>query len=556
MAALSATTSQRDFSAGEVDVEVKRDDTNPLMRAGARQMSNWRILNTRGLANRPGRRAIFPETGRVERVTMKPGSTFFLAFGPATLRVYDENGAMVFGVGGRSWSNSSIRFIRWAVIGLSIYIAFEGAQPSVLTWDGVATWSEATFAETVTLGNQKRTFFYRISPLGITMKPSTRSVGAGATLTFSAGMNLTAAHVGTRMRFVGRQVLITAVASAVSATATIEETLPASQVLGFTPDPIDTFSIGDVVQGTVTNSKGIVTQINSGAKQITVQLLTVPTTPTQVRGNVLSVFAFVTPEVVVGPGGSLPLVGVTPVGNPEAVTIWDDEVMNALRGWPASVFSDQNRLGFCNFPSVPRGIGWSAIGLPNDLYPDANPSNAILELTPEQCQVFDVVPGAESSEFVFTDKGIWYIAISATNPLRPGSVGFQRVSSDVCANVQPRIVQDLILYLTTGLIQLMAVIPVGATNRPYTTKDLTEQRTHLFKDPIAIAVPNSAGLGFAERYIYVLNASGDHVVVGRLQTVDGQISAQSTVGWVPWRPGGSGNILWISSLGESVVFPQ
>jgi hypothetical protein len=546
MATQSATTSQRDFSAGEVDVEVKRDDTNPLMKAGARQMRNWRILNSKGVSNRPGRRAIFLEDGRVEQVTMAPGVVFFLAFGLETLRVYDANGALVFSEVGRPWNFSSVRFIRWAVINLSIYITYLSNRPRVLTWDGVATWSAADYAETVTLGNQKRTFFYRLSPLGVTMKPSTSTPGAGATLTFSAGMNLTGAFIGTRMRYIGRQVMITAVASAVSATATIEETLPASQVLGFSIDPTPIYSIGDKVQGVTTNSIAIVTQINSGAKQITVQLLSLATTTVAGRAGP-NVFAFVSPEVVVGPGGALPLVGVTALGPPEPVTIWDDEIMNVMRGWPSSVFSDQNRLGFTNFPSVPRGIGWSAIDLPTDLYPEAQPSSAIFELAPQKCQVFDVVAGPESSEFVFTDKGIWYIAISATNPLKPGSVGFQRVSGDVCANVQPRIAQELIIYLTASLEQVMAISPVGATNRPYTTRDLTDNRQHLFFDPIAIAA-TSDGRGD----IYVLQGNGG-LVVGKLPLVDGRVNSEGIVGWVPWN-NGSANVSWASALGSSVLF--
>lgn len=548
MATQSATTSQRDFSAGEVDSEVKRDDTSPLMKAGARQMRNWRILNTKGLTNRPGRRALFIENGRVEEITMGPGVTMFLVFGNGTFRVYGANGTLLAAEVGRPWSLATVQLIRWAIINQTIYITFPGAPPHVVIWDGVTTWTVGDYAETITPGNQKRTFFYRLSPLGVTMKPSTSTPGAGATLTFSAGMNLTAGHIGTRMRYIGRQVLITAVASSISATATIEEALPASQVLGFTIDPTPIFSIGDKVQGVTTNTSAVVTQINSGAKQITVQLLSVATTTVAGRGGP-NVFAFVSPEVVVGPGGSLPLAGVTALGNPEPVIIWDDEVMNTLRGWPSSVFADQNRLGFCNFPSVPRGIGWSAIDLPSDLYVEAQTSSAIFELAPQKCQVFDVVGGPESSEFVFTDKGIWYIAISATNPLKPGSVGFQRVSSDVCVNVQPRIAQELIIYLTASLEQVMAILPVGATNRPYTTRDLTDQRQHLFNNPIALAA-TSDGRGD----IYVLNSDGS-IVVGKLPVVDGQITGQQgIVGWVPWSGGAGASVDWVAALGSSVVF--
>ena len=48
---------QRDFSAGELDLSMKRADANPMMKIGARQLSNFNILCSGAAANRPGRRA-------------------------------------------------------------------------------------------------------------------------------------------------------------------------------------------------------------------------------------------------------------------------------------------------------------------------------------------------------------------------------------------------------------------------------------------------------------------------------------------------------------------
>ena len=98
---------------------------------------------------------------------------------------------------------------------------------------------------------------------------------------------------------------------------------------------------------------------------------------------------------------------------------------------------DQQRLGFCNIPSVPGGVIWSAIGTPTDLLPDPSggptPDTAIFELVPKKSRVLYVLAGPESSEFVFTDNGIYYIPISVTNPLKPGSVAFNLLSTDGCA---------------------------------------------------------------------------------------------------------------------------
>jgi hypothetical protein len=85
---------QRDFSAGELDESIKRADENPVMKTGARQMSNWRILSSRAVQNRPGRTALFPiplTPARVERITMAPGQDFYLAFAAARIGVYNAS---------------------------------------------------------------------------------------------------------------------------------------------------------------------------------------------------------------------------------------------------------------------------------------------------------------------------------------------------------------------------------------------------------------------------------------------------------------------------------
>jgi hypothetical protein len=146
-------------------------------------------------------------------------------------------------------------------------------RPQVLTWDGVATWSIADYAELV-YGGQKRTWFYRISPQGITLLPAARS-GSGIALTASAP-TFVAGHVGTRMRFVNRQMLITAVADSTHATVTIMETLPGQQNMTMAADPRLIYSVGDIVVGATSGSKGLITSLSPISIQV--QLLSTNTT--------------------------------------------------------------------------------------------------------------------------------------------------------------------------------------------------------------------------------------------------------------------------------------
>src|SRR5579872_1185879 len=260
---------QRDFSAGELDEALKRSDENPIMKIGARQLLNWRVLNNGAVKHRPGRRALFQEKGRVEEVLMAPGQTFFLAFGPGYLKVYNYAGTLVFsstvkgdGSTPLPWTQATFGQVSYAVasgLTAAIYICYGDDAPlnvpQVLTWDGVSqtsTWTLSTFALTVTAGGQKRTAFFRLSPPNILIQPS----GAVGNITLVASQALfTTAWVGRYITWVSREILITGYVSPTQVNATVIETLPVGQTLGFGgANPQNVYNIGDEVIGTGTGT--------------------------------------------------------------------------------------------------------------------------------------------------------------------------------------------------------------------------------------------------------------------------------------------------------------
>ena len=84
-------------------------------------------------------------------------------------------------------------------------------------------------------------------------------------------------------------------------------------------------------------------------------------------------------------------------------------------------------------------------------------------LAPGKSRVRYVLPGPESNEFVFCDNAVYYIAISATNPLKPGSVGFQLITSNGSAtNLRPKPVGEVILYANSARTGINAIVAIGA----------------------------------------------------------------------------------------------
>ncbi|MCK1445427.1 hypothetical protein IVB43_23870 [Bradyrhizobium sp. 48] len=554
---------------------------------------------------------ISSSTKRIERFAMKPGSEFDIAFTPGNVTIVDPStGASVGAFTNQGngaplpWvTDDDIYSIVYAFLNLSIYVCFgNGMRTQVITWDGVSSWSIADYNETIAATGQKRGPFYRISPQSVTMLPSATT--GNITLNFSSPI-VVAGMAGTRMRYCNRQVLLGSAINSSQINATVIESLPPSQTLALGTS-VGTFAIGDVVIGDTSGAEGLVTasptsqsfqlnpfgslasigsSVTGGTSGATGVVTSVDTFSGVTIVSLNTSTAFVSGETVSGPWGSNTAVGVStvslivqliPTGSnnavffgterivgpsasaaisgtttsgPQAVAIWDDEVINSFRGFPASCFVDQFRLGFCNFSSLPGAISWSSINNPNDLYVGANPGDAMFELAPRKVQVNYVVPGPEGSEFVFCDRALYYIAISATNPLKPGSVSFQLLSSDGCALVQPRLSQEAILYVNAGQNSVMAVLATGAYTRPFNTKNLTELHSHLFNNILAIAAPSADGT-FNERYAYVLN--GDKSIAVGKYDADTLQDKSPVIGWGPWS--GAATVGWIAAYAADVIF--
>lgn len=555
----STVDSQRDFSCGEVDVSLKRSKDAPEFKAGLRQCANFRILNTKKLSNRLGRSRLFTAGPRVDKILMSPGNLFYLEFGSGYLRVWNNSGVVVFvtflkgdGVTAIPWNANTVKSIVWDIYSLSVYIFYaDGAPanvPQILTWDGVSqssTWTLTTFAEG-SVGNQKQTLFYRIAPLGITLTPS--GTTGSVTLTFSSNV-LVSGMVGTRIRYAGAQILITAVSSGTSGTGTVEETLGGTVIITMNANPIGSYNANDVVIGAQSNFQGQVTQVNS--TNLVVLIIRKGSGPFpggldfDRTGN----------ELIIGPSasGSQSTSTAPTATTPAASTLWDQEVMNNYQGWPSSGFFDQGRLGLCNFPSVPQGLAWSQIGVFSGFYIPSYgvvPSSAIFEIAPGKSQVLFVVPGAESSEFVFCDNAIYYIPINVTNPLS-GTTGasFQKISGDGCAPVKPVLIQEALVYVSAGQATVRAITATGAYQRPYEVRHLSKLHDHLLNAPVAIAGPSANASGFPERYIYVLNGNGT-LAVAKIEISDGVL--KEAPGWV--SESGAGTVNWASARGPDVIF--
>jgi hypothetical protein len=333
--------------------------------------------------------------------------------------------------------------------------------------------------------------------------------------------------VNTLIRWLDRQILITGYTSATQVSGTVIQPLFASMNLTATAGFTGGFSVGDIIS----DSNGLqaeIWRINGSISSLDVNMM-------QGRTFTLSTGIY-------GPGGSFVLTGQTTTAPGYSVQ-WDEAVFSSYRGWPQSCFFDQNRLGFCDIPSLPNGIAWSRVGQYADFLPDAvTASDPIFEIAPENSRVYHV--STKQDEIVLTNRGIWYIPISETNPLKPGSVTFKKVSVDASSPAKPSETNEGIIFIGAGLNRIVAVVPTGTLTNPWQTRETSLFHQHLFNSPVAVASTIGDDT-FAERYVYVLNGDGS-IAVGKYD------AGKQWVGWLPWDSKGAPK--WISVLSGVTSF--
>lgn len=511
---------QNTFGAGELVPEIKRSDSDLQQRSGARQMENWRLMASRKPTPRPGRRARFPQAGRTETVLLPGNIRFSVSFGNGTLVIRDANDAIVASNTGYPWTTATVGSVSFAVVNSDILVCFPGMVPRFARRSPVdGSWSFQTFAFATGYQGEYRAPFYRFQEtLGITMLPSAQS--GSITLTTS-GPIFYAGHVGAVFRFKKCQILITSVTSTTQAKGTVLQPLPPAQIL--TVANTSGFLVGQVITGNTSNGKGEVTAVTSTA--VTVQL----------AGDAGNFVGFSANETIISPISRTTISAIASASLQASVE-WDEIVMSGYRGWPAACAFDRLRVSFINFPQLPEGIAWSAVSSYADFLVGSDASSAMFELVPGRVQVKYLTGGPD--QFVFTDRGVFYIPISESSPLAPGSVEFVRITPDGCGPVQPVATPDALIYVNAGMNRLIGIIQTGAVTRPYAPQDLTEWAYHLVKTPVCLAAV-SDDPSFPEHYVFCVNADGS--MFAGLVDKD-----KRWTGFTPWT--GAGLVRWVSSL--------
>lgn len=219
-------TYKTSFTAGEVSTELAGRGDLSAYDNGAGKLSNIFVMPTGGIKRRAGLRYVdtSPSEGRLVSFEFNTEQVYLLLFREGAVDVY-ENGAKITTITATPWTLVQIKSMNWVQSADTLLVVHPDVKPKKITRDKTGVWSvvDWTFYEKDTVIKQPH---HKFADDAITLAASATT--GTITLTASADVFDLALHIGTRLRLQKKEVEITAVASATSATALVKETLVAT----------------------------------------------------------------------------------------------------------------------------------------------------------------------------------------------------------------------------------------------------------------------------------------------------------------------------------------
>lgn len=516
---------KRTFGRGEIAPDFYyRGDTDQY-NDGARKFRNARLRDSGSWSRRPGtyRIAIPAVNGIVIPFYFNNEQKYELVFSDGRMDAYLEDGTAAGSVTLAPWSFSILAKMRWYQEGDTLFLYHRDMQTQVIKRTGAASWSRAAYAF-ATIGNTIAQPYYKFSLASVTMQPSATT--GSITLTASADV-FESDHVGTRFRYLEREVQITAVTNATTATADVKEQLPAAQRL--TVGSTAAFQVGQIVEHSVDKTKALVFNIHSSTQVDVIPSESIQAIPAS--GN------------LVGPDGNS-AISATASATLPALTQWDEQVFSSVRGYPGAGLIHRDRKVFVDHKSVPDGIMMSIIGdyFNFDLGTGAD-SDAIFEFFGDGGveKVGDLV-SAESLLF-FTNAGTYYLAERIGQPFTPSNFIVRRIDTFECGTTgrAGRFERNIYCPHANGKI-IIQVVPTGDIETPWTSLNIALISSHIISSPVSTAFAERFE-DYPERYGFFVNNDGTMAVLH-------SITDQNTYGFTLWET--DGDIKSVAVVGDDV----
>lgn len=507
---------KRTFGLGEISPDfLFRRDTDQYIDA-AKKMRNARPIDSGSFERRPGtERIATPDlSGLLIGFYFNQEQKYILHFSNGRMDAYLEDGTAAGNVTSAPWTDDILEGMRWRQEGDVIFLVHRDMAPQILRRTGASTWSRSAYAFDSVFGSTIAQPYYKFAEDAVTIQPSAIT-GTGITITASASV-FTNAYIGTRLRYLGREISITGYTNGTTLTGNVVEPLPATQRFGFSSTEV--YQVGMTVEQDTSGVKGLVVAVTS-------------TTIDIVPNEGVQPFEGTASYNIVSPDGAFKPTSYTGTVTPAAVDQWDEQVFSAIHGYPGAVGLHKNRLIFGDHKTIPDAIMCSVIGQYfNFDVAKAADSDAIFEFFGDGNveKVTDIV-SAETLVFT-TNAGTYYIPERTGTLFTPTNFVVRKIDTYSAGPARAALFENNIYFPHSNGKIFVQVRPTGDVERQWESRNIALFSPHLIRNPVSIASAEKF-LDYPERYVFIVNDDGTMAILHSItdQSVQG-ISLWETEG--------------------------
>ena len=483
------------FAAGEVAEEYLMRTDLQVRNESCRQFRNAMNAAGGGFRRRWGTLDLAALDGlsRLETYGIGADDARLIVFSNGKFQTRTLAGAVIQSITGCPWTAAELFTMQVAIEDGKIVVTSTEFAPRLLTLAS-GTWSIAVLGFADGLNGTKLQPYWRFAERGVSLTPGAFS-GSGVTLQTSASF-FTADHIGTRLRYTGNEITVTAVTDGDTAAGTVIGTL--FPTLTVTVGSSSGFIAGQVVQGDTTQIRGVISGVPSGTS-LTVQLLDGYT-------------QFDPVEPLVGPTAKSTISAIAVAGAPAATIEWDEALISTARGYPNACALHRNRLMMGAFPSAQNVMAASATGDITDFNTGTGlETDAIIERVGRESSIGLRHFGSTEQLLLLTEAGVYYVPEQVGAPLSPTNFELLKIGPEAAAAPQPLLVSEGLIFAEQGSGRAMICIPTGNVRRSWEIADLSELAFHLMGTPVEMEL--LAANTQTDRLVLVLKDDGDLAVL-------------------------------------------
>ncbi|NWG46269.1 MAG: hypothetical protein HXY25_06945 [Alphaproteobacteria bacterium] len=508
---------QTSFLGGELSEDYRTAFHLAQRRVSVQRARNVRPLVSGALKVRPGSTRLAERAGPeiVVSANFSASLRFRLLFSAGSVSILDSDGALVQTIGSCPWGASDLPLLYPSVGEDYVIVAGHNFWPQVITRAAGGTWSLSDFAFAAGIAGALSQPYYKFAAATTKLQPSART--GTVTLTTSASF-FVAGHVGTRVRYLGREIIVTAVTDGTTATGTVVNTLPPAVQLTVTDG--SGFAVGQAVRGADTNVAGIITAVSGTT-------ITVAIREGQTKFDVSG------QEKLVGPDGAAKITAQTEV-SPASLEDWDEQAISAVRGYPGGVGEHRGRLLFWNLRDLGSAVLASSLTALNDFNvgtgEDGDAVFEIIKAAPPE-RVLHCLSAEQL--LLVTDRAVRYVPEGPDNVFRPTFATFRKVGTSGGSLARPLVTDEGVVFVEAGGNKMLAALPTGDTVRSWQVVPISDGAPHFIRNPQSLVL-TSGNEEVPERYLMAVNDDGTICLL----YFQG-FGSDAILGWYLWTTSGS-----------------